>query len=219
MLPSRRWCSTPTFSTWWPSSCGRSWSNDDELALDAMREVGPGGHFFGCAHTQARYRTAFFAPDDLGLAQLRELAGGGLADGLRYREPSLQAAARRLRGAADGSGHSRGTRSLRRPPQGRGRRAHRFLTKTRGVAMKSHAQAVVIGGGVVGARVLYHLTKAGWKDVLLIERRSSPPAPPGTRPGACTRSTATPTSPSCSNTRSTSTRRSRRSPASPAAFT
>ncbi len=34
----------------------------DELALDAMREVGPGGHFFGCAHTQARYRSAFFAP-------------------------------------------------------------------------------------------------------------------------------------------------------------
>jgi dimethylglycine dehydrogenase len=29
---------------------------------------------------------------------------------------------------------------------------------------------VVIGGGVVGASVLYHLTKAGWKDVLLIER-------------------------------------------------
>ena len=51
--------------------------NDEELALDAMREVGPGGHFFGCAHTQARYRNAFFAPDDLGLAQLRELAGGG----------------------------------------------------------------------------------------------------------------------------------------------
>src|SRR5450759_3307625 len=36
--------------------------------------------------------------------------------------------------------------------------------------MKNHAQAVVIGGGVVGASVLYHLTKAGWKDVLLIER-------------------------------------------------
>ena len=36
--------------------------------------------------------------------------------------------------------------------------------------MKSHAQAVVIGGGVVGASVLYHLTKAGWKDVVLIER-------------------------------------------------
>jgi dimethylglycine dehydrogenase len=36
--------------------------------------------------------------------------------------------------------------------------------------MKSHAKVVVIGGGVVGASVLYHLTKAGWRDVLLIER-------------------------------------------------
>jgi trimethylamine--corrinoid protein Co-methyltransferase len=34
----------------------------ESLALDAIREVGPAGHFFGCAHTQARYRTAFFAP-------------------------------------------------------------------------------------------------------------------------------------------------------------
>jgi len=36
--------------------------------------------------------------------------------------------------------------------------------------MKSHAQAVVIGGGVVGCSVLYHLTKFGWNDVVLIER-------------------------------------------------
>lgn len=36
--------------------------------------------------------------------------------------------------------------------------------------MKSHFQAAVIGGGVVGASVLYHLTKAGWKDVALFER-------------------------------------------------
>ena len=36
--------------------------NDDELAIDAIREVGPRGHFFGCAHTQSRYRNAFFAP-------------------------------------------------------------------------------------------------------------------------------------------------------------
>jgi dimethylglycine dehydrogenase len=36
--------------------------------------------------------------------------------------------------------------------------------------MRNQARAVVIGGGVVGASVLYHLTKAGWKDVLLIER-------------------------------------------------
>jgi trimethylamine--corrinoid protein Co-methyltransferase len=36
--------------------------DEGELALEAVREVGPGGHFFGCAHTQARYRNAFFAP-------------------------------------------------------------------------------------------------------------------------------------------------------------
>lgn len=36
--------------------------------------------------------------------------------------------------------------------------------------MKSHARVVVIGGGVVGCSVLYHLTKLGWHDVLLIER-------------------------------------------------
>ncbi len=36
--------------------------------------------------------------------------------------------------------------------------------------MKTHAKVVVIGGGVVGASVLYHLAKAGWTDALLIER-------------------------------------------------
>jgi len=36
--------------------------------------------------------------------------------------------------------------------------------------MRNHVQVAVIGGGVVGVSVLYHLTKAGWKDVLLIER-------------------------------------------------
>ncbi len=36
--------------------------------------------------------------------------------------------------------------------------------------MQSHYRVVVIGGGVVGASVLYHLAKFGWKDVALIER-------------------------------------------------
>jgi trimethylamine---corrinoid protein Co-methyltransferase len=34
----------------------------DALGLEAMKEVGPGGHFFGCAHTMARYETAFYSP-------------------------------------------------------------------------------------------------------------------------------------------------------------
>lgn len=35
---------------------------EDSLALDAIREVGPGGHFFGAAHTMSRYETAFYTP-------------------------------------------------------------------------------------------------------------------------------------------------------------
>jgi trimethylamine---corrinoid protein Co-methyltransferase len=34
----------------------------DTLALEAIGEVGPGGHFFGVGHTLARYETAFYAP-------------------------------------------------------------------------------------------------------------------------------------------------------------
>ena len=34
----------------------------DELALEAIREVGQNGHFFGIQHTQDRYETAFYAP-------------------------------------------------------------------------------------------------------------------------------------------------------------
>ena len=34
-----------------------------------------------------------------------------------------------------------------------------------------HAQAVIIGGGVVGCSVAYHLAKLGYKDVVLLERK------------------------------------------------
>jgi dimethylglycine dehydrogenase len=36
--------------------------------------------------------------------------------------------------------------------------------------MKTHARVVVIGGGIVGCSVLYHLTRMGWTDVALVER-------------------------------------------------
>ncbi len=36
--------------------------------------------------------------------------------------------------------------------------------------LKSHAQAVVIGGGLIGCSILYHLTRLGWTDVVLLER-------------------------------------------------
>ncbi len=36
--------------------------------------------------------------------------------------------------------------------------------------MRTHARVVVIGGGVVGCSILYHLTEAGWTDAVLLER-------------------------------------------------
>ena len=36
--------------------------NEDTLGFEAIREVGPGGHFFGSGHTLARYETAFYQP-------------------------------------------------------------------------------------------------------------------------------------------------------------
>jgi trimethylamine--corrinoid protein Co-methyltransferase len=36
--------------------------DEDALGLDAIAEVGPGGHFFGSAHTLARFETAFYQP-------------------------------------------------------------------------------------------------------------------------------------------------------------
>ncbi|MBT8154373.1 trimethylamine methyltransferase family protein [Epibacterium ulvae] len=37
--------------------------DEDSQALDAIREVGPGGHYLGCAHTQANFKTAFWKSD------------------------------------------------------------------------------------------------------------------------------------------------------------
>ena len=36
--------------------------SEDALAIEAIRDVGPGGHFFGTPHTQERYKTAFYSP-------------------------------------------------------------------------------------------------------------------------------------------------------------
>jgi len=36
--------------------------------------------------------------------------------------------------------------------------------------IKSHAEIAIIGGGIMGVSLLYHLAKEGWKDLVLIEK-------------------------------------------------
>ena len=50
--------------------------------------------------------------------------------------------------------------------------------------LPSHARVVIIGGGIIGTSVAYHLAQMGWKDVVLLERDQLPPAPPGTLPAS-----------------------------------
>jgi trimethylamine--corrinoid protein Co-methyltransferase len=54
-------------------------TSDGDLAFDAMKEVGSSGHFFGTAHTQERYETAFYQPF---LSDWRNYEGWRLAGGI-----------------------------------------------------------------------------------------------------------------------------------------
>ncbi len=79
--------------------------DESEMALDAMLEVGPGGHFFGAQHTLERYSTAFYQPliSDWRNFQNWQQAGSPTAEKkanalwkqalAEYREPWLDPAA------------------------------------------------------------------------------------------------------------------------------
>ena len=111
--------------------------DEDTLGFEAMQEVGPGGHFFGAAHTQSRFKTAFHKPmlSDWRNYETWEEAGSPEVAG--QGQPDLEGAPRRVRAAADGRGHPRGAGRLRRPPRRRGRRPDRLL---RGGSVKRETQ-------------------------------------------------------------------------------
>jgi trimethylamine--corrinoid protein Co-methyltransferase len=48
--------------------------------MDAIREVGPGGHYLGCAHTQANFKTAFWRSDLLDYKPFETWADEGSRD-------------------------------------------------------------------------------------------------------------------------------------------
>ena len=78
--------------------------DDNELALDAFKEVGPGNHFFGCAHTMGNYLTAFWDSEIADNDPFEKWEAGGSEDAAKranrlwkkklaeYEAPPLDAA-------------------------------------------------------------------------------------------------------------------------------
>ena len=75
--------------------------DENAQAMGAIREVGPGGHYLGCAHTQANFKNAFWRSDLLdykpfetwdeeGARDTQTLAAARVAKQLRdYQQPAL----------------------------------------------------------------------------------------------------------------------------------
>jgi trimethylamine--corrinoid protein Co-methyltransferase len=80
--------------------------DDDEMAVEAIDEVGPGGHFFGTQHTLDRFETAFYAPAAFTRQNFGQWTDGGSIDAgsratalwqawLRdYEEPAIDSSTR-----------------------------------------------------------------------------------------------------------------------------
>ena len=92
--------------------------DDDALALDAFREVGPGKHFFGAAHTLGQLRDRVLGERGRGQQFVRAVARRGDEGRARARRRALQAAACGIRAAEARSGDRGSARRLRRAPQG-----------------------------------------------------------------------------------------------------
>jgi trimethylamine--corrinoid protein Co-methyltransferase len=57
--------------------------SENGQAMDAIREVGPGGHYLGCAHTQANFKTAFWRTEVLDYRPFETWAEAGSPDSMQ----------------------------------------------------------------------------------------------------------------------------------------
>jgi trimethylamine--corrinoid protein Co-methyltransferase len=85
-------------------------TDENALAMDAIREVGPGGHYLGCSHTQANFKTAFWRSQVLDYKPFETWAEEGALDSYQlaskrvekllssYEQPPLDPAIREALG-------------------------------------------------------------------------------------------------------------------------
>jgi len=60
--------------------------DENGQAMDAIREVGPGGHYLGCAHTQANFKSAFWRSELLDYKPFETWADEGGRDTMALAE-------------------------------------------------------------------------------------------------------------------------------------
>ena len=78
--------------------------SENGQAMDAIREVGPGKHFLGCAHTQANFETAFYRSPLADNNSFEQWEAEGAQGHGGSRQRNVEEAARRIRRAAARSG-------------------------------------------------------------------------------------------------------------------
>ena len=66
-------------------------TDENGLALDAIREVGPGGHYLDCAHTHANYQDAFWRTSVLDYKPFETWADEGARDTQTLASAKVQA--------------------------------------------------------------------------------------------------------------------------------
>lgn len=65
-------------------------TNEDGQAMDAIREVGPGGHYLGCAHTQKLFKDAFWRSDVLDYKPFEQWEAEGARDSRQIAQVRVQ---------------------------------------------------------------------------------------------------------------------------------
>ena len=63
---------------------------ENDQALDAIHEVGPGGHYLGCAHTQANFKEAFWRTEVLDYKPFETWSEEGSRDTIAFASQRVQ---------------------------------------------------------------------------------------------------------------------------------
>ena len=103
----------------------------DEFGIDAIREVGPGGHFFAAAHTMTRYRSAFYRPLLSDWSNFGQWSEKGAKDATRRAHEIATKTLAEFEPPPLDTGDPRRARRLQNPPHPRRRRATGIVRRCR----------------------------------------------------------------------------------------